>query len=335
MQSTLIWTMELRLRKPGRNDIVADELFQKLSQYRLDEVTQCRTQRIESKEKGSALPGFSEHLLSTPYGEIPVSFFNRNSDKVVFCGQGFQHSQRYCYPLADLYSNFDVVTFDYQWNNWHFLCSPFTFISPIRRLLLNRHQEVSAVVNYFKSKKDYQVIAGHTICYSVYPFLRAQQEAQGGGERLFDKLILDSPFSSLDEICKKLIEDPYLCWEPQVNHTATWFKKALRCLCISQGIGSLMKKYVECAGGSSTAIMSEIQNTPTLFIHSMKNDVLVPPCEFDKLWQATPPSCRYAYLTPFAHVKHMTNNRGFYRFICEHFVENSSISEVPPPMTMK
>jgi len=259
---------------------------------------------------------FHEFEVKTPSGlEISASHFDRNSDVLVVAGQGFQHTKKSVYALAALYPNCDVVTFNYRWARlWQFALKPSTLYRPLTELLLNEYEEVSTVVLHMKQKKSYRSVIGHAICYSTYPFIAAQAESQ---EKLFDKIILDSTFATTPDIIEKIIQDPLLFCNPQVNHSPSWFKTLLRYLYIPQLIRLLAQRY---AHASIPSLLKTIKKTPLMLIHG-KNDVIVPLINtFNTIWQAASETVRFAYLTPYQHVMNLPKNRGLYRKVCELFI---------------
>jgi len=290
------------------------------------------------KQRHEPQPGminiFEEFSVRTPSGiDISVSFFNRSSNTLVVAGQGFQHPKHSVYPIAALYPNYDIVVFNYRWVKlWSFAMKLSTIFSPFKQFLLKEYEEVATVVNHIKQQKKYDMVVGHALCYSTYPFITAQAKAQKQQEDPpFNKIILDSTFSTTEDILEKVVQDPFLFCQAQIDHTPRWWKSILRFLRIPQVVAYLTREF---AGCSTLSLLSKIKNTPIMFIHG-QTDVLVPVEEnFSKIWEATSQTVRFAFLTPFEHVMNMTKNRGLYKKVCELFIQHNP-EELPQQFPLK
>jgi len=259
----------------------------------------------------------SEYTITSETGfDIPLTYFDRNSSKLLVVGPGFQNNREMFYFVARLFNEYDVVVFDYRWHELKkFVLQRSTLTHPINELLLKEKEEIITVVRHMKQKKQYATIVGHGICYSTYTLLAAQDEAQQQGEKLFDKLILDSTFYSIPEMVRKIINDPWLIDEPQVNYTSSWFKAFVK----YTGLELLIVSLTKLMGYTSVEpLVSRIVDTPILFIHG-KEDVLIPlEDQFLNIWEQTQTQ-KYALFTPFPHVKNM-RNRGIFKCMCEAFI---------------
>jgi len=268
----------------------------------------------------------AEYTITTETGfDIPLTYFDRNSSKLLVVGPGFQNNRQMFYFVARLLCEYDVVVFDYRWIELKsFVLQRSTLIHPINELLLKEKEEIIAVVRHMKQQKHYDTIIGHGVCYSTYTLLAAQEEAQQQEEKLFDKLILDSTFHSMPEMARKIINDPWLIAEPQVNHTSSWFKSFVK----YTGLELLIVTLTKLMGYTSVEpLVSHIVDTPILFIHG-KEDVLIPlENQFINIWDSADQTQKCALFTPFAHVKNM-RNRGVYKFICENFINSDSCQTV-------
>ena len=277
---------------------------------------------LAAKDAISNKINMHEYTITSETGfDIPLTYFDRNSSKLLVVGPGFQNNRQMFYFVARLFNEYDVVVFDYRWHELkQFILQRSTLMHPINELLLKEEEEIIDVVRHMKQKKQYDTIVGHGICYSTYTLLAAQDKAQQQREKLFDKLILDSTFYSIPEMVRKIINDPWLIDEPQVNHTSSWFKAFVK----YTGLELLIVSLTKLMGYTSVEpLVSRIVDTPILFIHG-KEDVLIPvEDQFLNIWENADHTQKYALFTPFAHVKNM-RNRGVFKCMCESFINTDN-----------
>lgn len=320
------------IRTPDSSEIkvIIDENdMHQFKNYRQKEMTDIR-QAIKDYEKQNQAnqkkisDQFIQEFNITIGSKIKISatLFDRDSDTLIVAGQSFNHNKKSVYALASIYPNFDIITFNYRWTSlWSFFCRLSSICNPIQELFLNEHEEITTIVNYIKKKKDYTSIIGHALCYSTYPFLEAQVKSLESEKPLFDKLILDSAFSTIDDVLDKITEKPFLICNSQMNLTPPWLQTLLNYLYIPKFIRFLLPKHPQT---SIPSLLTAIKDTPIMLIHG-KDDILVPLNEtFENIWNAASKTIRFAYFTPYEHVMNLSKNRGLYKKICELFIKCSA-----------
>ncbi len=257
--------------------------------------------------------------------QIPVTFYDRNSDVILIAGQGLPASKESMEDFAELFSSYDVILFDYRWNGKYesFLAKAIASANPVKKVLLDETQEVEAVLSFVKNRKAYSKVVGLGECYSNFLFAKVQSDnIKKYGHGPFTHLIFDSCWHSLRLFAERICFDPYLPVSPQKGG-APWLLKAIT--------DSRMVKW-------STlwfifSFMNDISiepylsslHTPVLFVHGL-NDLFVPQEHFNKIWDATHPHERAVFFTPYRHSGNL-HNKELYRYISEQFVGCESTKE--------
>lgn len=257
-------------------------------------------------------------LLKTLSGrQVPVRFFNRNSDTLVFCGQGFTGTAERMGVFAKIYPNYDIICIDYRWHTWKFYCTWKTLLHPINSLIVDEVEEVKTALEYFKSKKEYTDVIGHGICYSNATIIMAHVESP---EVLyFTKLICDSSWLSIKDFAESITLDPWLLINPTVGGCPVLIKKVLQTHMIRAGI--LIVAHAITPEYSLKPYLNKIRNTPLLFIHGTE-DLIVPLKTFWKVWSCVEQCPKFAFITPFAHSSAICA-QALYSSMCQQFIENS------------
>lgn len=280
--------------------------------YALDG-TQFHSQKITSHP-------YEQISLTTADGTIFPAYIHKNkSDTLVIIGHGFQNNHLQIMPIAELlHDHYDVMLFDYRWAGQlgQYLKKSSTLSHPTTALLLNEKEEIESVVAYARGLGTYKKIIGLGQCYSGFVFVLAQADATQAGRKLFDKLILDSCFYSVNDLLKSFLNDPYLA----VNSKKGGFPDLLRKALISNHAIGFVDFCFKMTGKHFplTQSLKKINQTPVLFIHG-KQDKLVPPGSFKKLWKAAPADkCHIS--TPFYHVEQI-KHPGLYAYACRSFID--------------
>lgn len=164
--------------------------------------------------------------------DIHCLYFDRNSDNLVIVGPGFTNAKELFAPFVGMFPKYDIVLFDYRGHGinqkdnsaWSKPLSKikkrinksFDVDTNITRLASIEDLDITAVVEHFKynNNKKYTCVTGLGICYSALIFLQAQA-LHCAGKKLFDKIILDGCWLSLEKFVTKLSQDPKLLKSPQ------------------------------------------------------------------------------------------------------------------------
>jgi hypothetical protein len=132
-------------------------------------------------------------------------------------------------------------------------------------------------------------------------FAIAQSKQEALGKKLFDKLILDSPFISFKDVYKMAKKNPN---QSYVNN-----------LILAITPEALIPDI------SIKTSLSKIKNVPILFIQGRKDSMFSLEAFFSDAWLPTT-SEKVLLLTPYEHV-HNGTDWGIYSFICNQFIDNT------------
>lgn len=273
--------------------------------------------------------------------KLLCSFFRRGSNKVVVVGPGFTNDKEKMAPFVHIYQDYDVLIMNFR---EHGEVSPLE-LRPWKRFMgidfnstlgTEEFRDAFAVVKYLRSLKYkttqtpvYEEIIGHGVCYGAYIFAKAQgiwerypdfEEIEG---KLFDKLILDGCWYSLEKWIKKIAHDPWLIVSPQkggwnefslfksgkLEDTFLWLTKLL--------FG------VSTEGTEITHYVQNIKKTPVLFFYG-KDDLTIDRDDFMKIWSSTGTDSKTAIITSNPHVINHIKEKELYALICEIFVSESN-----------
>ena len=256
-------------------------------------------------------------ILKTPSElSVPVRFFDRNSDILLFCGQGFTGYAKKMDLFAKIFPDYDIVIIDYRWNTWKFYYTWQTMRYPIQSFLLDEIEEVQTTLEYFKHRKDYREVVGLGICYSNAIFIMAH--TQKPEKQYFTKLICDSCWFSIKDLAESITRDPMLPINPAVGGCPNFIKKILHAKLIRKSILTIgnfiipeycLKPY-----------LNSLNTLPILFIHGTE-DLLVPMDVFWKIWHNVDNCPKFAFITPFAHSSSLFSE-SLYSSFCQNFINN-------------
>jgi pimeloyl-ACP methyl ester carboxylesterase len=273
--------------------------------------------RLEAGKKIGTIERFE--VITEDGVTIPAIFFNRNSDKLIFFGHGFGGSKEWYKSRGYLFSDYDVVLFDYRWKNINAFLSKISIIlHPFRESLFREKDDVKAVLKEVKSKKQYKEVIGFGECYSSFVFAALQSEAEQEDNMVFDKLIMDSSWLSLVDFSRQLALDPCVpCHHNSALEAPNWIRKILKFKVVNYCINKFFETLAPDI--SIEKDLCKIKNTSILFLHG-SNDRLVPMETFKKIWNAT--KChKVALITPFEHVSNVKNSTTL--SVCDNFIRNN------------
>lgn len=248
--------------------------------------------------------------------KLPLTYFDRNSTTVVILGQGFLEKKERWKAIVPLLSDYDVVAFDYRWLQ----ARPWWYINhPGERFILDEKDDVIQVVNFVKKLKTYSKVIGLAECYSCFTFAAAQADQEVKGHQLFDRLIFDCAFVSLDCVCQNMLK----AHGGNNKREQRWLKLFLRNTIVTWPMIEAIRFVIP-----RIALKDHIQHikqVPILFIHG-KNDHLVP---FKKLikecWSVTQTK-KFLLITPFWHISNFTD-WGVYKWACDAFIQSSNADD--------
>ncbi len=263
--------------------------------------------------------------------KIYGTFFDRNSDYLVLISGGFTNCHEYMAPFVKLFPKYDLLFFDLPGHGLEQqqassikgqLAQSILGLDISSVSLGNAEAEtIITVTQHFKHKKRYKKIAGVARCYSVPFFAQAGVEwEKENNQPLFNKLILDSPFSSFQTFI------------PQVPLLASSRSKAplLRDVCQSWPVKRVFTKIAEyfleiplqeCVPTGKW--LKQLTATDILFIHS-KKDIAISNADFFELWDELHEiNNKCTLFTQNQHAMNHIKQKELYKFIGEQFIEHS------------
>jgi pimeloyl-ACP methyl ester carboxylesterase len=248
-------------------------------------------------------------------------------------------------PFVDMFSKYDIVLFDYRGHGinqkdnsvWY---NPLTKIkkcinksfkvdTDITRMASMEDSDVTAVVEYFKynNNKKYTCVTGLGICYSALIFLQAQalhSARRSARKKLFDKIILDGCWLSLDKFVTKLSQDCKLLDSPQFGgwknswpNNTKLFQKGFRAL-------APLVLNIDYENSNLNNLLEFITDTPILYFYG-KNDLTIDRQDFETIFNglsaAENNNAVTAITTPIPHVRNHLWIKEFYKFACDNFIK--------------
>ena len=177
----------------------------------------------ESFQKLSELGGKTLSIPCEASPNIRCTFFDRKSDTLLVLGPGFPVQRERMLPFVKLFPSYDLLLFDYRGVGSDYHLNKLSLLFPwkwkgflswiISKVDFNisgigtlEEDDVISVVDACKQKKKYQRIFGLGLCFSSYVFARAMTKRPN----LFDKLIFDGSWPSLERVAKNIAKNPSL-----------------------------------------------------------------------------------------------------------------------------
>lgn len=277
--------------------------------------------------------------------EIKCTYFDRGSDELVIVGSGFTNEREIMTPFVEMFKNDitgkhkgkDVLLFDFRGHGYDpaDICAPSTWFAvdlakntfgmDARHSKLGEveDRDIVAVVNAMRAYKNYKHVYGVSVCYGSFIFLKAQAMHPG----LFDKIVVDGCWDSLEKVMSKLRHDIKLLCKPQTGgwkdywlSRQEWFQEML--FWCARHIWALNIDH----DIFLTDYLPSIHKTPVLFFYG-KNDLMVYRNEFEELWNALPTSYKVAVITSNPHVMNQYKQKELYKLMCETFFTSSSLDD--------
>lgn len=257
---------------------------------------------------------------------VPCTYFDRESDKLLVVGEGFTNDREVMSPLIDMFPDHDVILFDYRGqglkeNGFEFSPTKFLFNVNCSKTGLGAFEDrdVTAVIETMKNKKKYAQIDGIGLCYSALIFVKAAAKKQKNNEKLFDHLILDGCWLSLENFTEKLAQDPKRICSPQYGGWKNnWLIKKLWFQKLFLALGQELF-YTQFNKVSILDDLPYITDTAILYIYG-KDDLVINRHEFEIMWNATKSKEKTALVTSNPHVRNHLKQKELYKLICDLFL---------------
>jgi pimeloyl-ACP methyl ester carboxylesterase len=274
--------------------------------------------------------------------EIKCTYFDRGSDELVVVGPGFTNEREIMSPFVEMFrtgsagkKGRDVVIMDFRGHGYEptKLSDPSTWLScdlakntfgmDSRESMLGEVEEldVVAVVKGFRNFKNYKNVCGVSVCYGSFVFLKTEAMYPG----LFDKVVVDGCWDTLEKLVGKMRHDLKLLCKPQTGGwKEAWLSKQ----------GWAQESLFWCARNiwqlnfehdvRLTDYLPKITKTPVLFFYG-KNDLMVYRDEFEDLFNAVATPYKVGVVTSNPHVMNQYKQKELYKHICETFFDSPSV----------
>ena len=262
------------------------------------------------------------------YGEL----FDRGSDVLLVVGQGFQSHREYYVPDLALFPECDILLIDYVGNGLNHI--PQTKIASFSykyyvvdmcatRLGSTDEVDVINLVKTVKQRKVYTHCYGHAFCHSVPIFVKAAITEP----TLFEKLIIDGCWSSIEQVIKKVARDfTCLCSKDLAAKShckfityREWFQNGL-CHLIEKLSGVNLSRIEPLETHLSRLTI------PVLFFQSSVDDF----CSMDQfeiIWQSIR-SDKVAVITPHFHCRTHVYEPKIYEALASAFLLNTNMDDI-------
>jgi hypothetical protein len=258
---------------------------------------------------------------------VPCTFFDRNSNKLLVVGEGFTNAREVMSPFIDMFPDHDIILFDYRgqgFNPTNHEISPTKLFFDVNcskvGLGAKEDNDVIAVIDAMKAKKKYTQINGVGLCYSALIFVKAAGIKQEKNEKLFDHLILDGCWLSLQNFTEKLAQDPKRICSPQYGGwKKNWLIKKLWFQKLFLALGQELF-YTPFNRISILDYLNKIKDTSIIYFYG-KDDLVVTRHEFEIMWNNTKTKEKTAIITSNPHVRNHLKQKELYKLICDLFLE--------------
>ncbi len=264
---------------------------------------------------------------------IHCTFFDRNSDHAILIGPGFTNNREIMSPLLAMFDHSDVVMFDFRGHGydedhppsfWKSSISQYFFEADARVATIAKKEELDVLavakrVRQLKNNPNYKLY-GVGVCYGALVFLKTAANFP----HVFDKLVLDGCWLSLNSFIEKLKKDPRLICVPQEGGLKDnfIFKRKITQSALEFTATNILG--FDLSDISLANIIEKnkknLQKIPIMFFHG-KDDLMVLRDEFELFWNALPTPNKVAIITSNPHVRNHFKQKELYALLCKLFFE--------------
>lgn len=286
--------------------------------------------RAESLLQNGAL----KVALPTACGKVIEGyFFDRGKKTVLVTGPGLWKNAESLAYFANWFVDYDLFILDPRWEDTNtFLYKMFkkptksAILEKVLELMSVQVEDVTAVLKWLNSYKNYEQKYAKGICYSSWMFIATQQKHQFSNPDLtFDKMILNSCGLSIESFIDNIIQNSQeaLGTSPDAVHPG-FIKKILETNVVIVNLMKLAKMFTP--DFSITEYLSKITNTPLLFIHGQNDQLITYEDRFKTLWSSAQITHKAAFITPFDHAANDTNAE-IYKKVVDTFIATESTDQ--------
>lgn len=234
--------------------------------------------------------------------KIYCNYFDRNSDKLVVIGSPFADHKENMVSFLRIF-DCDILLFDHRghhyfetnlYNPLSWKLDPRKILFPLngKKITMGRleHLDTITVTETFKKRKSYKQVFGFGTCYSGVTAIKAQSVyKQETGKNLFDKIIVDGAWSSLQNELGYQINSVIDGNNPRVKFCPIglkWSRKVPILITMATKIFEMISGIPMRKLKLNTLEYLKTIDIPILFIHG-RQDTQVPIEDFYKTWNAT------------------------------------------------
>jgi len=263
-------------------------------------------------------------------GQFSATYFDRNSDCLMVVAAGFTNHREYMAPFLKLFPQYDILLVELpghgidgqESSSYRSLVSQTVLGIDIEQIGLGADEAevISSATQHVKALKSYRTTIGVSRCYSAPFFAQAAVSYyQDHQEKLFDKLVFDSPFTAFVDFVPNF---PKL-WVGRSK--APIIKHIYGNKIIGNGFYYLAqwitgKRFDECP--AMTSLLAQLSHTDILLIHS-STDVAISMDDFERIWASLSDhehSC--ALITSNPHALNHIKQKELYSWVIQSFVEH-------------
>lgn len=298
-------------------------------------------EKTEQRAQSLIQNGALKVSLPTPCGKVIEGyFFDRGQNTVLVTGPGLWKNAESLAYFSNWFTDYDLFILDPRWEDTNnFLHSAYNQFKTLKNLNLSKIfqtvllelieiqvDDVTAVLKWLNSYKDYDQKYAKGICYSSWMFIATQKKHQYSRPDLaFDKMILNSCGLSIEGFIDNIIANTKeaLGTSPDAVHPG-FVQQIL-------GNSTIMSSLMKCArmiapDFAITDYLSEITDTPLLFIHGQSDQLITYEDRFKTLWKSAQIAHKAAFITPFDHAANDMNAE-IYKKVVDTFIATQSTDE--------
>jgi hypothetical protein len=272
-----------------------------------------------------AIENHRDLILATQGGaHVRAKLYERGHQTLIVLSLGKGADLTECEHYAEyLIGDYDVLIFEYAWaplNQWELVRHT------VNGFFTHNHEEVIAASRLgreLQRQNGYQQVIGMGECYSAFTCSKAQALRELAGEKLFDKLILDSCLVSLGDYVRSFIVDPVLMYDSLKGGFPNFLKPCTKLLCaaLNRPINYL---YRDVQGPIDVTRYLPHITVPVLFIRGA-NDPSISWESFENAWNSAR-APKTAFITPFQHANNFQYaGRPFYLYVVQNFINDNLI----------
>lgn len=183
--------------------------------------------------------------------------------------------------------------------------------------LLDHALTIQQSIKWLRTQKKYAAIVGAGLCRSSMIYAHAQSLSP---DKLFDKLLLDSPFYSLGNFIEHIAKDPIIMLRRLQKHGLPPLGRQFLSFCKIDQMVPWICKHIW--GNPYEVTMQHYMpsiNIPVLFVYA-NQDIILSTEQMNDLWNLCPSTQKALLVTNNKHARnHLRNDRELYAHLLASF----------------